>query len=323
MRRSLFGCVAALCTASAAHAIVINDTFGTGETTTGDDLSIAVGASPEFDAITALFNSTSGTFCTGALISQTAVLTARHCTDGQTDSDWSVLFGSSLDTFSAVGVSSVDSLAADPSGSYFTGSDLAILNLATAVAGIDPLPVLAQTPAIESVALVGFGRSGVGSTGASVDIDLNKRFAVNTFEAIDFGYDGNSLLYADFDNPDGTDNSLGAVGSLTGTNFEGMIGSGDSGGPMLFLRNGGWAIGGVATGVLAFDGAADSDYGDLGVWTGFASDQAQNLVLAAGGSLISVPLPMPVLGLASGIAGLSLLRASRRRSDDTGPQATA
>lgn len=311
-----------VCVSGPAGAVVLKDTFGAGTGFDPDALSIDMGASSEFMGVAVLYHS-DGYTCSGSLISTTAVLTARHCTNGLAADGWGAYFGANSSSFQGYDVRSVSSLAGDPSApdDFFNGTDLAVLHLSTAVSGIDPIEVLTETAYVETVAIVGYGRHGTGTTGDSERIDWNRRFATNTYEVFAAGYEDNVTLWADFDKEDGSENTLADLGYFStrfGTEFEGMMGSGDSGGPLLFERDGEWVIGGVATGIQAYDGVADdSDYGDIGIWTSIQSDAAIALITDAGGriyrtAMAPVPLPAPVYAL--GVALCSLMLLGQRRA---------
>lgn len=322
--------LAVLAVASPAAAVVISDTFGHGtdNADTPDALSILLGADDAFAGVVAL-HSSAGNFCSGALISSTSILTARHCTDMAAAADWTVYFGTASTGFLSFSVDAITAIAPDPlrPEEYFNGTDLSVMTLSAAVSGIAPFEVLSETALDETVAIVGYGRSGTGSQGDVNPIDWERRFATNTFDAWAHGRDGNAMLWADFDKADGTEDILGDRGfssSATGTPQEGLIGSGDSGGPLLFQRDGEWVIGGVATGVRAYDGdSTDSDYGDIGVWTGLHSDAAQDLITDAGGRIYgvpydpsptAVPLPASDVALLASLGSLWALRMRRRQT---------
>ncbi|MEM1361429.1 MAG: trypsin-like serine protease [Pseudomonadota bacterium] len=326
--RAHFAALAALLSfTSPVFGINVQDSFANGTRYESDPVFYAavLGYAPVFDGV-AFVAHQSGSLCSGALISRRSVLTGRHCTDGLVAQDWRVSFATGGQVV-GYDVSSVASLSANPlePDNYFNGTDLAVLTLATDVANIMPFEILANPTVGEPVTMLGWGLHGTGSTGAS-SIDGLRRMAKNEIDVIAAGYDGNSLLYADFDKEDGSENTtetvLGFVSSETGTDLEGLISNGDSGGPLLYEREDRWVLGGIATGVNAFDGLANSDYGDLGIWTGFRSDAARTLLSDAGASFYTtstpplpapVFLPAPIFSLASALLGLGLLRHLSRR----------
>lgn len=328
MRAQFAALSALLSLSSPAFGINVQDNFASGTSFASDPTSYSavLGYAPEFDGVAYLAHQ-SGSACSGSLISSRAVLTGRHCTDGLSAGNWSVFFASE-GQISGYGVTAVSSLAADPvePDNFFNGTDLAVLTLATEVTNITPFEILGDPTVGETVTMLGWGVTGTGTNGAADSADGFRRMAQNEIEVIAAGYDGNPLLYADFDKEDGTENTLetvlGFVSSEEGIDLEGLIANGDSGGPLLYLRDGAWVLGGIATGISAFDNAADSDYGDIAVWTGIGSGAARRLLSDAGAefyttSVAGVPapvfLPTPVFSLASALLGLGLLRHWSRR----------
>lgn len=281
-----------------------------------DDIGLSGSASfaadPAFAGVVAL----SG--CTGVLIAPTTVLSARHCAPSVGDA---VRFGTnrSSPTFS----SSIQSVfypgGGTPSSSLLNGGDLAILSLSSVVPGsiATPFALTAATTELTgfSVVTIGYGGIGVGSTGATASDGIRRggtnvldRYgaAVNTASNLS----GTSNIFStDFDNPAGTSNTLGWLGSqATATSFEATTAGGDSGGPLLFDNGGVWTL----MGVLSGGTTSNSVYGDISWWTGVAPFRAQ--IEAAGGVFISV-VPEPgtyglmLLGLA--LVGFRLHRAAR------------
>lgn len=324
MSRLVIGTASFLLSGGMAGAVVLSDDYTALVGSTADQTSIELGLAEEFDSVVAIYNN--GRLCTGAVVSSTAVLTARHCTDGRSASNWTVYFGTAETGFTSIGTTSVTTLSADPSApsEYFNGTDLAVLTLSQPVTGVEPFEILTMTDYIETAAIVGYGRTGTGSTGYTSGVDYNRRFATNVYETYESKANGNRLLFADFDSGEQIDNSIArymaAASSAIETPYEGLIGPGDSGGPLLFQRDGQWVVAGVATGVRAYDQVSDSDYGDLGVWTAIYSQEAIDLLLGAGATLystsivIGTPVPGSLWMLGAGVAVLTVVRRRSRRA---------
>jgi len=134
--------------------------------------------------------------------------------------------------------------------------------------------------------MVGYGSYGSGRTGELNRNDILKLTTENTFEAdfydIDEVFDTNlawdpledTILVADFDNGYSSNDALGVILGINDTgvgNMEGMIASGDSGGPA-FIDD---MVAGIAsysssisTGDVNTDinNSLDSSFGELGAW---------------------------------------------------------
>lgn len=285
--------------------IVIRDDIGLAA-------SAAFAADPAFSGVVAL----SG--CTGVLIAPTTVLSARHCspTVGGT-----VRFGANRNspTFSTSIQSVLFPIGGTPGSPLLNGGDVAILTLSAVVPAsiATPFALTAATTELTgfTVVTLGYGGRGIGSTGATGSDGIRRggtnvldRYgaAVNTTTNIG----GTTNIFStDFDNPTGTSNTLGWLGSsATATGFEATTAGGDSGGPLLFDNGGVWTL----MGVLSGGTTSNSVYGDISWWTGVAPFRTQ--IEAAGGVFIAVvPEPgtyvMMLLGL--GLIGLRLRRSAQ------------
>ena len=106
---------------------------------------------------------------------------------------------------------------------------------------------------------VGFGITGTGLTGSDT-FTLQKRAGQNVIDAF-VGKGRRRTIVADFDNPlNPGDSSFGSSDPLS---LEYLIAPGDSGGGLFINVDGIDLLAGVHSFGAAFDGLADSDYGDI------------------------------------------------------------
>jgi secreted trypsin-like serine protease len=283
-----------------------------------DDIGLAgsatFAANPAFSAVVALGFS-GGQYCSGVLIAPTTVLSARHCAPAAGEF---VRFGTSYSspTFSSNIQSVLYPGGGSASSPLLNGGDVAIVTLATAVPGsiATPMQLLGETAALtgQSVVTIGYGNRGVGSVGVTGSDGIRRggsnildRYgaAVNTSTTIS----GTANIFStDFDNPAGTSNTLGWLGSsVLATSFEATTAGGDSGGPLLFDNGGQWTV----LGVLSGGTTSNSVYGDISWWTGISPYRTQ--IEAAGGvfaTLVPEPGTYGLMLLGLGIVGFSLRR---------------
>ena len=281
-----------------------------------DDVGLAgaatFAANPAFAGVVSLGFS-GGLYCSGVLVSPTTVLSARHCDPVAGEF---ARFGTSFSspTFS----SNIQSVLYPAGGSaaspLLDGGDLAIITLATAVPSNIATPFLLSDATTSltgfSITTIGYGNIGIGSTGAT-GFDGNRRGGTNVLDRYGAAVDTVSTIAStaniystDFDNPAGTSNTLGWLGSqTTALAFEATTASGDSGGPLLFDNAGQWTVLGVLSG-----GTTDTSiYGDISWWTGLAPFRAQ--IEAAGGVFVTaVPEPGTYVLMALGLVALGVAR---------------
>ena len=316
-----------------AQAIVINDAaFAAGD-------ALTLGA--PFDSVVRITYTSGGSsfMCSGALISATSVLTADHCARKMTPGAVTVSFttGNNFAADFTRGVSQVFTFGADSSLDLLNGSDLAVLTLQSGVTNRLPFMLYDGGVIGDMGRFVGFGRSGNGTNGATVN-DGRRRAAENVIDwyGAAKGCGGpqgfctasgsTNILSTDFDNGTSGANSLGGsvVGSeATLTRYEGSTAPGDSGGPILVLRDEVWLIAGVTSG----GNSQLSQYGDVAWFTSVASAEARAFVLqtardaeywVAGTTDAPdpdfdgpAPIPVPPAGLL--LAGALALAVLRRR----------
>jgi secreted trypsin-like serine protease len=265
-------------------------------------------------------SSPSGT-CSGTAINSSWVLTAAHCLDARNVSAGGYRF--SLGNFNFTGAAKF----VHPSwtGNLSAGTDIALLRLSQAI----PRNVLSVFPSLwttnfgseigRTATVVGFGRTGFGTTGSNVSFGGIKFAAQNVIDAYGNGRDNrgmslrtsNAILMTDFDNPVTTLTNRTGGGALP---YEGLAAPGDSGGG-LFIDN---VLAGITSYRTApYDGNPNSSYGDLTGSTRVASHipWINNVLARRISNSETVPEPSVVLGLlAVGILGTASSRWHSRKS---------
>ncbi len=132
--------------------------------------------------------------------------------------------------------------------------DLALLHLATPASAAAALaPYRGDSEMAQAMIFLGWGYTGIGTTGPSVD-DGRLRFAHNTVMRAD------ERLRFEFDDPRHRDSQA--------LEFEGIPGLGDSGGPALIREDGALWLAGIAVGELSqgAGNAGGSRYGAVVVY---------------------------------------------------------
>lgn len=132
-------------------------------------------------------------------------------------------------------------------GDDFGGADLAIVKLDGPVTDAGDAPYLygGRDEVGRIATITGFGSRGIGSVGEADRFYAQEVAAAarNVIDEIDEG-DGLDQLMVDFDSEDGDANTLDGD-ALPVDEYEGILGSGDSGGSTWIETGDGWAIAGV------------------------------------------------------------------------------
>jgi hypothetical protein len=191
----------------------------------------------------------------GVAISLTHVLTAGHVAAGRAPGSVQVVVNHAPVplTLRAASVTGYPGFA-------FPYDDLAIVTLADPLPVTTPIhPVLDTPPALGSVVtLVGYGASGLGSTGPNVNGSASiKRVGRNALDQLTDRLDASGrsspFFVYDFDGPSGP-GPLG--GPSLGNATETCVASGDSGAPAFVDHDGGLALMGLCSVSLGFAGSA-------------------------------------------------------------------
>ncbi len=280
--------------------------------------------------------------CSGVLVSPTTILTAAHCASGWTASQ--VSFGFSANIPSALPTNQIASIVINPAWTSGTdyANDEALLKLTTPVTTVTPATIFTGNITGMTATFLGYGRQDVGSLSYELCPTTanpaaicpakgllpganNRLAAQNVIDSLDVT-DG--LWEADFDAPSDVltapftaiDCTTPACLNISGSDIpladEGMICSGDSGGP-LFVDVGGETV--LAGTNEAIDSQVFSTpncgYGTEGLWTTL-DDPANIAFLESTDPTIQffAPEPMSVALFSSGLLGLLAVRRRRRRT---------
>lgn len=241
-----------------ARAVIILDSTWSenggaeGAESAGFDAHIALAEQPQFAAIFGLHNGEtyagSGTWIGNDDEGYGYILTAAHNFDAEPDpGSW---------TYWSRAGTAYDGLEVyihpgyDPNDDSTSGYDMAIVVLDAPVTDAGPAPQLyAGTDELGAVlTMVGFGSRGIGSVGeedAYYDFDAEPPAAArNVVDEVD-GENGENNLIVDFDSEDASSSVMGDATPIDP--LEGILGSGDSGGPAWIETTSGWAIAGTNT----------------------------------------------------------------------------
>ena len=206
--------------------------------------------------------------CTGVLIADNVVLSARHCGAFAGDQ---IQFGANSNSPAFIATVQ-SSFLPDGSGSLLDGGDIAILTLNTSVPSsvAQPMRLIDETNGLVGMlcATLGYGYNGVGSQGHGFTADGRRWGGENVIDRYGSpaSASGSNIISTDFDNGSNGANTIGGSSS-TPVQFEATTAPGDSGGPVLVQSNSGeWLIAGVLSGGTT----SNSVYGDISWWTGTA-----------------------------------------------------
>jgi hypothetical protein len=210
---------------------------------------IALAEAPEFAAIIGLWDGTqyggSGTWIGNDAEGFGYVLTAAHNFDGDADPARWTYYTRDGAEFQGLELFIHPDYA--DAGEDFGGADLAVVRLDGPVtdAGQAPLLYGGRDEVGRVATITGFGSRGIGSAGEADEYYADEVAAAarNVIDAIE-GKGGLDQLLVDFDSEAGDANALDGD-ALPVDEYEGILGSGDSGGSTWIETAQGWVIAGV------------------------------------------------------------------------------
>ena len=206
--------------------------------------------------------------CTGTLIADDVVISARHC---GVRAGARIIFGDNANGGGIFSSTVQSSFLPEGNGSLLDGGDVAILTLTAPVPAniATPMRLIDETDALEGMTctVVGYGFNGLGSAGHGDTADGRRWGGENIIDV--YGRpatsNGSNIISTDFD--DGTGGANRIFGSSSAPlEFEATTSPGDSGGPVLVQIGDEWLIAGVLSG----GSTGNSRYGDISWWTGTA-----------------------------------------------------
>lgn len=249
-----------LVAAGPARAVIILDSTwaaqggAVGAEGEGFEAAKALAMEPQFCAIMSFYDGEqiggSGTWIGNDADGTAYVLTAAHNFGTGNDPDnWSYYTRAGTE-FSGKAVHIHPNY--DPNSDDTPGYDLAIVELNGPVEDCDTPPLLygGQDELGKVATMVGFGSRGIGSVGQDDKYYKSEDAAAarNIIDVVEDpapdGKGGNQLL-VDFDSEDGANNVFDNSDPMPVDDYEGVLGSGDSGGSLWIETDEGWAIAGV------------------------------------------------------------------------------
>lgn len=272
--KALLGAALLTCTiASPANAVIILDSTWAqqggkvGAEGDGFGAAKALAMEPQFCGIMSFYDGTqigaSGTWIGNDEDGHAYVLTAAHNFGGSDDPGrWTYYTRAGAEL---TGMAVYIHPNYDAENRDAPGYDMAIVQLNEPVTDCETPPLLyGGTAELGQLAtMVGFGSRGIGSVGQddAYYTSLDAAAARNIIDVVEDpdpdGKSGNQLL-VDFDDEDGFNNVFPNSDPLPVDEYEGVLGSGDSGGSLWIETAEGWAIVGVN------DWGDDARYGSTG-----------------------------------------------------------
>ncbi len=205
--------------------------------------------------------------CTGVLVAENVVLSARHCGIGAGDT---IIFGNNAND-GILSRTVQSSFLPEGGGSLLDGGDVAILTLTAPVPAnvATPMRLIDETDGLEGMicATLGYGFNGLGSNGHGFSSDGFRWGGENIIDVYGspVASSGTNIISTDFDNGTAAANEIPGS-SPTPLQFEATTAPGDSGGPVLVQIGNEWLVAGVLSGGTT----STSVYGDISWWTGTA-----------------------------------------------------
>ena len=228
--------------------------------------------------------------CTGVLIADNVVLSARHCGIGAGDT---IIFGDNANGGGIFSATVQSSFLPAGGGSLLDGGDVSILTLTASVPAniATPMRLIDETEGLEGMvcATLGYGFNGVGSQGHNFTSDGRRWGGENIIDVYGSpaSSSGSNIISTDFDNGSAGANEIPGS-SPTPLEFEATTAPGDSGGPVLVQVGSEWLVAGVLSGGTT----STSVYGDISWWTGTAV--FRSAIEARGGEFVgSIEITFP------------------------------